>query len=186
MCACAHARMVLHVHECACMVAHICGTCLAGSAGLTLQEYPTGHKYCSKYAQVAPISESSVDLCKSECRDCWGLTYYEALETEFAQRCYVFSSEAECGTLIGYNETVEVPVWSESVGYILDQSSSTEGQVYTAVMTITWPGNTTEVPSDFVSGAPRSMPLRVFEKHISCAVLQRSLSALRDQGTLRS
>ena len=94
-------------------------TWLAGSgAGFKLQEYPGGYKYCPQYASVAPTIESDLRACKGKCGDCWGLTYYEGLETAFAKKCYVFASEAECGTMLNYKDTGDT--WVEENGFEVD------------------------------------------------------------------
>ena len=101
------------------MCMHTQRTRLAGSgAGFKLQEDPGGYKYCPQYARVAPTIESDLRACKDKCGDCWGLTYYEGLETAFAKKCYVFASQAECGTMLNYKETGDA--WVEEIGFEVD------------------------------------------------------------------
>ena len=67
------------------------------SIGFRIQRFEGGYYYCSKYFEVTPTIESSVEACKDACRGCSFLTYYAGLTTEFAKRCYLFKSAAECG-----------------------------------------------------------------------------------------
>ena len=45
-----------------------------------------------------------MSACKRKCSGCWALTYYAGLQTAFAKQCYIFLSEAECGTLMNYRD----------------------------------------------------------------------------------
>ena len=105
--------------------------------------------YCSAPRVTMPSIESSLDECKEKCRDCYSITYYAGLKTNFAKRCYVYMSEAECGTLIGFKETLDIPMWSEPVGMY----NSTLQQYTAYERVVVWPGSTTKVPVDYSSGA---------------------------------
>ena len=58
-------------------------------------------------------------------------------------------SEAECGTLIGWTETLDIPMWSEAIGTY----NSTLHQYTANDRVVVWPGSTTKVPVDYSSGA---------------------------------
>ena len=91
--------------------------------------------HCSAPRVTMPSIESSLDECKGKCRDCYSITYYAGLKTNFAKRCYVYMSEAECGTLISYNDTGGTTAWDVAAGYNNDL--------------IRWPGNSSRVPSTY-------------------------------------
>ena len=121
------------------------------TTGFQLQEYEGGYRFCSRYSDVTPTIESSVDACKGRCsgqRGCWALTYYAEASTEFDRRCYVYMSAAECGTLDGY---LMGSLWLVPVGIF---NSST--RQYTAnSRAVMWPGNTTDVPIDYSPGGAK-------------------------------
>ena len=119
--------------------------------GFKLLGYSGGYKYCSNYEQVEPTIQDSADACKDLCQDlCWGLTYYAGLETDFANRCYLFMSAPECGTLTSYTETLDIPVWSVPTGIF--NHSVQQYEAYERA--VVWPRRTMEVPVDYVSGEP--------------------------------
>jgi hypothetical protein len=123
----------------------------ASTAGLQLQEHADGYMFCSRYSEVTPTVESSVDVCKEQCRGCWILTYYAGLQTPFAKRCYVFMSAEECGLLQGYKDGTG-SIWSVPVG--IYNSSGPAAQRYRAhEQAVVWPGKTLEMPEDYFSGA---------------------------------
>ena len=115
--------------------------------GLQLQEHKGGYMYCSKYSKVAFSNESTVDACKDKCGGCYFVTYYAGLETDFAKRCYVFQSAVECGGLTGYTDG-SGRGWTVPVG--LYDRLQQQYKVYQEA--VIWPGNTMEVPVDYVSG----------------------------------
>ena len=124
------------------------GRFLAGSE-FNMQEHLGGYMYSSAPDVTAPSIENSLDDCKAKCRDCWSVTYYAGLKTDYAKRCYVYMSEAECGTLIGWTETLDIPMWSEVIG----RYNSTLHQYTADDRVVVWPGSTTKVPVDYSSGA---------------------------------
>lgn len=121
-----------------------------GVVGFSLQGHQGGYRYCSGYEQLMPSSESSEEACKNKCsRDgCWALTYYAESGTAFAKRCYIFMSEEECGALISLKDAGS-ELWSEPIG----EYSSTQQQYTASPRVPVWPGGTTVVPIDYVSGA---------------------------------
>lgn len=131
------------------MTAHLHWHTFLADSEFKLQDHPGGYKYCDGPRVTTPSIESSLSACKKRCRDCWSITYYAGLETDFAKRCYVYMSEAECGILTSWTETLDIPAWSEAIGVC----NSTLQQYIAHDWVVVWPGSTAEVPVDFSSGA---------------------------------
>ena len=117
------------------------------TSGFQLQEYEGGYKFCSRYSEVAPTIESSVDACKDTClqRGCWALTYYAGSQTDFYRKCYVFLSATECGSFDSYKDGGG-SLWSVPVGVL-----NGDGQYEAYKQAVVWPGSTMEVPVDYLS-----------------------------------
>lgn len=120
----------------------------ASNTVFQLQEYEGGYQFCSRYPEVIPTIENSLEACKDKCRGCWALTYYAGLETEYERRCYVFMSAADCGTLEGYKD-MSGSLRSVMVGIY----NSTTQQYRAYNQTVVWPGGTMLAPADYFSGA---------------------------------
>ena len=72
-----------------------------------------------------------------------GPSYYAGLETDFARRCYVYMSAAQCGTLENYND--EGCVWSQPIGTYNCTTEQYEAHERATI----WPGSAPVIPVDF-------------------------------------
>ena len=126
------------------------------TTGFELHEYAGGYHYCSlgseKTLEGDFTIKNGIESCKEKCRPCSFLTYYEGLETEYAKRCYVFKSAAECGRLTSYEDGSR-GVWSVPVGVF----NRTTKQYRVYERPVVWPGQTMDVPADYFSGEPSWM-----------------------------